>query len=148
MAELIAEARRAFWSRPGTFGIVGSFEAPGKLSWMLLEQCQKDGIDAVPVNPDATEILGVKAVGDPAQIPSLAGIVCVRLDPYATEAVEKAAELGVPVWLSMRTASASARAAAERTGVDSVLDICPMMYLNARSYHSIHRVIAKLFGQY
>jgi uncharacterized protein len=148
MATLGAQARREFWSRPGTFAIVGGFEAPGKLSWMLLEQCQKDGIDAVPVNPDADEVLGVDAVADPADIASLAGIVCVRLDPYATEAVSKAAELGVPVWLSMRTASESAKSTAEKTGVDIIADVCPMMYLNARSYHSFHRGIAKLFGQY
>jgi predicted CoA-binding protein len=148
MATLDAQARRQFWSRPGTYGIVGSFEGPGKLSWILLEQCKKDGISAVPVNPDVAEALGVRSVGDPAEIPSLAGIVCVRLDPHATEAAEKAAELGVPVWLSLGTASAAARAAAERTGADLIADACPMMYLNSRSYHSIHRVIAKIFGGY
>jgi predicted CoA-binding protein len=148
MTPLDAQARRQFWSRPGTFAIVGGFEAPGKLSWTLLQQCQKDDISAVPVNPDVTEALGVRSVGDPAEIPSLAGIVCVRLDPHATAAIEKAAELGVPVWLSLGTASAAARAAAERTGADLIADACPMMYLNSRSYHTIHRVIAKLFGQY
>jgi predicted CoA-binding protein len=148
MAELGAQSRREFWSRPGTFGIVGSFEAPGKLSWMLLEQCQKQGISAVPVNPDATEVLGVKAVADPAQIESLAGIVCVRLDPFATEAVSKATELDVPVWMSMGVASDAAISAAQKSGVDFVANVCPMMYLDARSYHSIHRFIAKVLGQY
>ena len=76
----------------------------------------------------------MKAVGDPAQIESLAGIVCVRLDPFATQAVEKAAELGVPVWLSMRTAAPPRSPLAEQTGVDIVANICPMMYTNARSY--------------
>jgi predicted CoA-binding protein len=148
MATLDARARQQFWSRPGTFGIVGGFEGSGKLSWTLLQQCQKDDISAVPVNPDVTEVLGVRSVGDPAEIPSLAGIVCVRLDPHATAAVEKAAELGVPVWLSLGTASADARAAAERTGADLIADACPMLHLNSRSYHTIHRVIAKVFGQY
>jgi predicted CoA-binding protein len=149
MPELSAQLRQQFWKRPGTFAIVGGFEAPGKLSWMLLEQCQKQGISAVPVNPELTaEVLGVKSVADPAQIESLAGIVCVRLDPYATQAVEKAAELGVPVWLSMRTGTPSALALAEKTGVDIVANVCPMLYTSVGSYHSIHRVIAKVFGQY
>lgn len=149
MPELTAQARQQFWSRPGTFAIVGSFEAPGKLSWWLLEQCQRQGISAVPVNPDLTDdVLGVTPVADPAQIESLAGIVCVRLDPYATQAVEKAAELGVPVWLSMRTGSPSALAVAEKTGVDYVANICPLMYTSVGSFHVIHRVIAKVFGQY
>lgn len=142
------DARRAFWTRPGTFAIVGGFEAPGKLSWMLLEQCQKDGISAVPVNPDAEEVLGVSAVANPADIDSLAGIVCVRLDPYATAAVQSASELRVPVWLSMRTATPSARTLAEETGVEIIADVCPMLYTNAKSYHSVHRVIAKVFGAY
>jgi len=143
-----AAARQGFWSRPGTFGIIGGFEGPGKLSWKLLEQCQKDGISAVPVNPEADEVLGVKAVADPAEIPALAGIVCVRLDPFATEAVEKAAELKVPVWLSMRTGSETALAAAERTGVEIAANVCPLMYLNSDSYHGFHRTVAKVFGRY
>lgn len=142
------EARREFWSRPGTFGIVGGFEGPGKLSWTLLTQCQADGISAVPVNPDIKEALGVTAVADAAEIPDLAGIVCVRMDPHATAAVEKAAQLGVPVWLSLRTASESARAAAERTGAVLIMDACPMMYLDSRSYHGFHRSVAKLFNAY
>jgi predicted CoA-binding protein len=148
MTELSAEARADFWNRPGTFGIIGGFEAPGKLSWKLLAQCQQDGISAVPVNPDVDEVLGVTALADAAEVPSLAGIVCVRLDPYATEAVEKAAALGVPVWLSQGTASDGARSAAERTGVDFVANVCPLMYLNAGSYHSFHRTVAKVFGKY
>lgn len=149
MPALSAPARQQFWKRPGTFAIVGGFEGPGKLSWTLLEQCQKEGISAVPVNAELTdEVLGVKPVADPAQVERLAGIVCVRLDPHATEAVEKAAELGVPVWLSMRVGSDSALSAAEKTGVDIAANICPLVYMSAGSYHSFHRAIAKLFGQY
>lgn len=148
MAELTTDQRKAFWSRPGTFAIVGGFEAPEKLSWRLLEQCQKDGISAVPVHPELDEVLGVKVVADPAQVPSLAGIVCVRLDPHATEAAEQAAELGVPVWFSMRTASESVKAVAERTGIDIVSNVCPLMYLDSHSYHAFHRGVAKVFRAY
>jgi predicted CoA-binding protein len=148
MATLDKDARKDFWSQPGTFGIYGAFEGSGKLSWMLLEQCQQDGVSAVPVNPELDEVLGVPAVGDPSEIESLAGIVCVRLDPHATEAVEKAGELGVPVWLSLRTASDEARAAAERTGADLIADACPLMYLDAGSYHAFHRFVSKVFGNY
>lgn len=148
MATLGQDARRDFWGREGTFGIVGSFEAAGKLSWMVLEQCQKDGIEAVPVNPDVEEVLGVIAVADPGDIPSLAGVVCVRLDPFATAAVERAGALGVPVWLSRGTASDQARAAAERTGADLIAGECPLMYLDSGSYHAFHRLVAKVFGKY
>ncbi len=140
--------RQTFWSRPGTFGIIGSFEAPTKLSWTLLAQCQADGISAVPVNAEVEEVLGAHAVAEPAQIENLAGLVCVRLDPYATQAVETAAELGVPVWLSLRTASDKAKAVAERTGATLISGACPMMYLNSKSYHSIHRMLARMFGNY
>lgn len=148
MATLSIQERRQFWKRPGTFGIVGGFEGPDKLSCKVLEQCQKDGIRAVPVNPELDEVLGVPVVSDPAQITSLAGIVCVRLDPYATEAVEQAGELNVPVWLSLRTASEGARAAAERTGADLIANVCPLMYLDSHSYHGFHRAVAKMFGKY
>ena len=119
MATLDKDARKDFWSRSGTFGICGAFEGPDKLSWKVLAQCQEDGVAAVPVNPDLDEVLGVAAVDDPSGIESLAGIVCVRLDPHATDAVERAGELGVPV-----------------------------LYLDAGSYHGFHRFVAKAFGKY
>lgn len=148
MATLNAAARQEFWQRPGTFGIIGGFEGSGKLSWMLLHQCQTDGVAAVPVNPDVEEVLGVRAIGDASEIPDLAGIVCVRLDPHATAAVEKAAELGVPVWLSNGTDSEDAKAAAERTGVDTIYGACPMMYLDSHAQHGVHRWVLKLLGKY
>jgi predicted CoA-binding protein len=148
MATLGREARREFWGRDGTIGIVGGFEADSKLSWILLEQAQKDGIDAVPVNPDVDEVLGVSAVADPGAIPGLAGIVCVRLDPHATQAVQRAADLGVPVWLSQGTVSDEARTAAEQSGAEMIAGSCPMMYLESGSYHGLHRFFAKAFGKY
>jgi predicted CoA-binding protein len=149
MTELGSSERREFWTRPGTFGIVGSFETDKKLSSLLLEQARVSGVDAVPVNDQISEAAGVAAVDDPGAIPSLAGIVCVRLDPYATQAVERAAELGVPVWLSQGTVSDEARATAERTGADLIAGTCPLMYMGELgSYHTIHRFFAKLFGQY
>jgi predicted CoA-binding protein len=148
MTTLNKEARQSFWTRKGTFGIVGSFEAEGKLSSMLLKQCLEDGVSAAPVSTEIDEAQGVRAVGDPGQIEDLAGIVCVRLDPHATQAVEKGAELGVPVWLSLRVASDESRAAAERTGADVIEDACPLMYLDSGSFHSVHRFVAKVFRSY
>jgi predicted CoA-binding protein len=148
VTELNKDARRGFWSRPGTFGIYAAFEKPGQLGWMLLEQCQREGIEAVPVNREIDEALGVAAVRDPAEIEELAGIVCVRLDPHATEAVERAGELDVPVWLSLRTASDDARAAAKDTDADLIADTCPLMYLDVGSYHAFHRFLSKVFGRY
>ena len=148
MSILDKEARRGFWSREGAFAIVGSFEAEGKLSSMVLDQALKDGLDVVPVNPDIEEAQGVRAVADPGDVTPLAGIVCVRLDPHATQAVERAAAIDVPVWLSQGTVSAEAKAAAERTGADLVAGECPLMYLGSGSYHAFHRFIWKLLGKY
>lgn len=149
MTELDRQARRTFWTRPGTFAIVGGFEGPKKLSWMLLEHCRAVGIDAVPVNPDVEEVLGIRAVADPGAVSSLAGVVCVRLDPHATAAVEDAARLGVPVWLSQGTVSDDAWAAALRTEADLIAGSCPYLYVGSlKSHHRVHEFVAKLFRRY
>jgi predicted CoA-binding protein len=143
------ESRATFWSRPGTFAIVGGFESPQKLSWMLLQQCQKEDVVAAPVNPVIDEVLGMRCVRDPADIPSLAAIVCVRLDPYATTSVEQAAQLGVPVWLSRSTASESALAKAAETGAEVISGACPLMYMSGlHGSHKLHLTLAKIFRAY
>lgn len=141
-------SRHEFWSKDGTYAIVGSFETPQKLSSWLLKQCLAQGISAVPVNPELGEVQGVRAVASPDEVESLAGIICVRFDPHATEAVKAGARLGVPVWLSLRVNSDEAMAAAESTGADVVSGVCPLMYLNSGSFHACHRFVAKVFGKF
>lgn len=149
MPTLDKNARRDFWSRPGTFAIVGSFEDKSKLSWYLLEHCIAGGIDAVPVNKEKDEVLGRKAVDDPGEVASLAAIICVRKDPHATEAVRAGGRLKVPVWLSQGTASEDAVEAAEETGTDLIAGSCPLMYLDDLKFpHNIHRFLAKTFRTY
>lgn len=149
MPTLDDKARRDFWSRPGTFAIFGSFEDKSKLSWYLLEHCTRNSIEAVPVNKELDEVLGQKAVVDPAEVSPLAGIVCVRTDPHATEAVRAGGRLKVPVWLSRGTASEDAVAAADEAGAELIAGSCPLMYLNQLSFpHNMHRFLARVFRSY
>ncbi len=149
MTVLGKSARGRFWSRDGVFAVVGSFESPSKLSAMLLEQCRKDGTGAVPVNGEMSHAFDCPTVADPSEISSLSGIVCVRRDPFATEAVRSAARLGVPVWLSQGTVSDEALGAAEEHGADLIAGGCPLMYLDGIGFpHSIHRFFAKVTRTY
>ena len=54
----------AFLRRIGTVAILGLSETPGRPSYNVAKGLQKFGLRIVPVNPSATEILGMRAWPD------------------------------------------------------------------------------------
>ena len=54
----------AFLRRIGTVAILGLSETPGRPSYNVAKGLQKFGLRIIPVNPSATEILGMRAWPD------------------------------------------------------------------------------------
>ncbi|MGV1005731.1 MAG: CoA-binding protein [Candidatus Nanopelagicales bacterium] len=92
------------------------------------------GYEAIPVNPNATEISGVACYPDLASIPGGVEAVVIGTAPeHAQATVEQAAELGIAqVWMhrSYGGGSVSEEAAAwgREHGVRVIVGGCPLMF--------------------
>jgi len=106
--------------------VVGLSDDPSKTSHMVSEAMQRKGYRIIPVNPNASEILGEKCYATLADVPDPIDIVNVFRRPEHTPQVAKdAVAAGAKVlWLQLGIASDEAAAIAEEGGLTVIMDRC------------------------
>jgi predicted CoA-binding protein len=106
--------------------VVGASEDPAKPAHYVPAHMQQHGWRIIPVNPQATEILGEPVYHTLADIPEPVGLVDVFRRSAATpEVARQAAAVGASaLWLQLGIVSEEARAIAEGAGLLYVEDRC------------------------
>ena len=135
--------------------IVGVSRNPKQISYTLWQELRQRRYDAVPVNPAATEIDGVRCYASVADItPPVEGALIITSAPVAEPVLEQCAAAGVRhVWLygglGGGATSPATIALAERLGLDAVSGLCPYMFLpGTPAFHAMHAWGKKLTGSY
>ena len=106
--------------------VVGLSDDPSKTSHMVSEAMQRKGYRIIPVNPNASEILGEKCYPTLADVPEPIDIVNVFRRPEHTPPIAKdAVAAGAKVlWLQLGIANDEAAAIAEEGGLTVIMDRC------------------------
>lgn len=109
--------------------IVGLSTDPQKASYFVASYLKSAGWDVIPVNPRATEILGLKAYPDLQSIPGAVDLVDIfrpagDVGPIVDEAIAIGAKA---VWQQLRIINLEAAEKARQAGLLSVVDLCVKM---------------------
>ncbi|MDD9270133.1 CoA-binding protein [Paenibacillus sp. GCM10023248] len=110
----------------GNIAVVGLSDKPDRTSYMVAAAMQSRGYRIIPVNPNATEILGEKCYASLSDIPEPVDIVNVfrRADqvvPIAEEAVKIKAKV---FWLQLDIVNEEAGLIASEAGLEVIMDRC------------------------
>jgi predicted CoA-binding protein len=134
---------------------VGVSRDPRHFNTMLWQEFRRRRYDAVPVNPNATEIDGQKCYASVKDIkPPVDGVLIMTPSRLTDAVVRDAAEAGVKhVWFyggAMPGAvTPSAEAFATEKGMDVVKGLCPYMFFpGSGAMHAPHRFWKKLTRTY
>jgi predicted CoA-binding protein len=119
----------AFLRRIGTVAILGLSETPGRPSYNVARGLQKFGLRIVPVNPSATEILGMRAWPDLESAIQGAGPIDVvdvfRRPEHVAAIVDDCIRLEVPaLWLQEGVIDEAAAQKARDAGIFTVMNRC------------------------
>jgi len=119
----------AFLRRIGTVAILGLSETPGRPSYNVAKGLQKFGLRIVPVNPSATEILGMRAWPDLESAIQGAGPIDVvdvfRGPEHVAAIVDDCIRLKVPaLWLQDGVIDEAAAQKARDAGIFTVMNRC------------------------
>jgi uncharacterized protein len=119
----------AFLRRISVIAILGLSDTPGRPSHNVGKALQKFGYRIVPVNPAATEILGVKCWPDLESAIKGAGPIDVvdvfRRSEHVAAIVEDCIRLGVPaLWLQDGVVDEAAAQKARDAGLFTVMNRC------------------------
>ncbi len=119
----------AFLRRIGTVAILGLSETPGRPSYNVAKGLQKFGLRIVPVNPSATDILGMRAWPDLESAIQGAGPIDVvdvfRRPEHVAAIVDDCIRLKVQaLWLQDGVIDEAAAREARDAGIFTVMNRC------------------------
>lgn len=109
-----------------TVAVVGLSPKPDRPSYDVARYLQARGYRIIPVNPQATEVLGEKSYPSLAAVPVPVDVVDIfrrseDVPPIVDEAVRVKARV---VWMQEGIVNEQAADAARRAGLDVVMDRC------------------------
>lgn len=109
-----------------TVAVVGLSDDPSKTSHMVSEAMQKKGYKIIPVNPNATSILGETSYASLKDVPVPIDIVNVFRRPEHTPPIaEEAVTVGAKVlWLQLGILNEEAATIASDGGLQVIMDRC------------------------
>jgi predicted CoA-binding protein len=123
----------AVLSATRTIALVGASHKPARPSHGVMKFLLANGYEVYPVNPGLAgqQLLGCDVYPDIGAIPAQIDMVDVfRQSRYLQGIVEEASAVGARVlWTQLGVVDTAAAAAAERAGLQVVLDRCPAIEL-------------------
>ena len=118
IGEILKKAKR--------IAIVGLSDNPDRTSYMVSKAMQDAGYEIIPVNPTATEILGVKAVSSLKEIEGHVDIVNVfRRPEYLPEIAKEFVEIDADIfWAQLGVVNEEAYNFLKEKGYTVIMDRC------------------------
>ena len=109
-----------------TVAVVGLSPNPGRPSHRVAVYLQEQGYRIVPVNPNATEVLGERCYPSLIAIPHQVELVDIfRRSEDVPPVVDEAIQIGATaVWMQLGIVNEAAAARAEAARLDVVMDRC------------------------
>ena len=109
-----------------TVAVVGLSPKPSRPSHRVALYLQQQGYRIVPVNPNATEVLGEPCYPNLTAIPHPVELVDIfRRSEEVSPVIDEAIQIGVEaVWMQMGIVDEDAGQRAEQAGLDVVMDKC------------------------
>jgi len=130
--------------------MVGVSRNPKKFGYTAFKELKEKGMNIIPVNPEADEILGEKSYKDVSKLPSDVKAIIIMTKKEKTAAVVKEAkEKGISqIWIQQMAETPEALDLLKDSGINYISKECILMHYKPHSIHKFHRAINKFFGKF
>ncbi|MCX6325602.1 MAG: CoA-binding protein [Bacteroidia bacterium] len=130
--------------------LVGVSRNPKKFGYSAFKELKEKGMNIIPVNPYATEILGVQAYPDVNSLPSEVKGVFIMTKKDQTPGVVKAArEKGIKkIWIQQMANSKEALEELKGSDINYITGECILMHYKPHGIHKFHGSLKKIFGRF
>ena len=128
--------------------LAGVSRNPRKFGHVAFKELKQKGLDIIPVNPSATEILGTKVYPDITSLPgNTGGLIVMTKKDQTGEVVKAAISRGIKnIWIQQNSETKEAIAQANESGVNLISGECILMYYKPNGFHKFHGALKKFFG--
>ena len=130
--------------------LVGVSRNPKKFGYAAFKELKKKGMNIIPVNPEANEIMGEKSYPNVKELPSdVKGIIILTKKDKTASVVRDAKEKGIKhIWIQQMADSKEASKELEGSDINYITGECILMHYKPHSIHKFHRAINKFFGKF
>jgi uncharacterized protein len=129
--------------------MAGVSRNPKKFGYVAFKELREKGLELIPVNPNATEINGIKAYNSVATLPEgVESLLVMTPKPQTAAVVKEARAKGIKnIWIQQMSDTPEALRELEGSGINVITKECIMMFQNPTGIHKFHRSILSLFGR-
>ena len=130
--------------------MVGVSRNPKKFGYTAFWELKEKGMDIVPVNPEADEIIGVKSYHSVSALPpEIKGIIVVTRKEKTAAVIREAVSKGIKqIWIQQMSDSKEAIDELKGTDVNYITGECILMYYKPHRFHKYHGTLRKFFRMF
>jgi predicted CoA-binding protein len=129
--------------------LVGVSRNPKKFGFSAYKELKEKGMNVIPVNPEADEIMGEKTYRNVTALPpEVKGIIIFTKKDKTASIVREAKEKGIKqIWIQQMADTKEALDELKGTDINYITGECILMHYKPHSIHKFHRAIVKFFGR-
>jgi len=130
--------------------LVGVSRNPKKFGFAAFKELKEKGMNVIPVNPNAQEILGTKVYPDIQALPAdVKGLIIMTGKDKTADIIKEAREKGYKqIWIQQMAGTPEAIKELEGSDINYITGQCILMHYKPHSIHKFHRGFNKFFGRF
>jgi predicted CoA-binding protein len=130
--------------------LIGVSRNPKKFGYAAFKELKEKGMNILPVNPEAVEIMGEKTYPNVNALPpEVKGIIIVTKKDKTAAVIREAKEKGIKqIWIQQMSDSKEALSELKGTDINYITGQCILMHYKPHSIHKFHKAINKFFGKF
>jgi uncharacterized protein len=130
--------------------LVGVSRNPKKFGYAVFKELKEKGMNILPVNPEAVEIMGVKAYPNVRELPAdVNGIIVLTKKGITASVIKEAKEKGIKqIWIQQMADSKEALDELKGSDINYITGECILMHYKPHSIHKFHGGLKKFFGRF
>ena len=130
--------------------MVGVSRNPKKFGFIAFRELKERGMNIIPVNPYAGEILGTKAYPDLKSLPSgVRGMIVVTPKTATAAVIKDAKKAGIrQIWIQQNSDTKEAMDELKGTDINYIAGECILMHYKPNGFHKFHGRLKRFFGRF
>ena len=130
--------------------LIGVSRNPKKFGYAAFKELKEKGMNIIPVNPEADEILGEKSYRNITLLPvDVQGIIILTKKDKTAGVIREAKEKGIKnIWIQQMADSKEALDEIKGSDVNFITGECILMHYKPHSIHKFHGNLKKFFRMF
>lgn len=130
--------------------MVGVSRNPKKFGYAAFKELKEKGMKIIPVNPQASEIMGERSYPNVKSLPAdIQGVIVFTKKDQTASVVREAREKGIKqIWIQQMADTKEALDELTGSDINFITGECILMHYKPHSFHKFHGNLRKFFGRF